>query len=356
MPRPAASRRSSPPTATCATADVSLSQALFTWGQVGAAIRGAKLGIASAEDDLRQARQSARRDVTAAFYDVLLARELAVITRDTVSQREKHLEEARRKSAMGTATDYDVLAAEVALANARPEAIRAANLVPTARQRLRFLLAETQREVDVTGALAAPLAPYPDYEEATRSGLENRADLASLTHRRQVLEELVKIRGADDRPRLDLQASYALREYEIAGFSSSGPAWGAGVYLSFPVFDGLATRGRVAQARSDVASAEIEEARLRDAITLAVRVAVDAVREAGEIVTALSGTVTQAERLLYMAEQGYELGVKTNLEVDDAQLNVRSARGSLAIAQRDYLVALVNLEWVKGTLEPPPAP
>jgi outer membrane protein TolC len=337
-------------------ADLSLSQALFTWGQVGAAIRGAKLGIASAEDDLRHARQSARRDVSAAFYDVLLARELADITRDTVTQREKHLEEARRKSAMGTATDYDVLAAEVALANARPEAIRAANLVPTARQRLRFLLAETQRDVDVTGALAAPLAPYPDYEEATRSGLENRADLASLTHRRQVLEELVKIRGADDRPRLDLQASYALREYEIAGFSSSGPAWGAGVYLSFPVFDGLATRGRVAQARSDVAAAQIEEARLRDAITLAVRVAVDAVREAGEIVTALSGTVTQAERLLYMAEQGYELGVKTNLEVDDAQLNVRSARGSLAIAQRDYLVALVNLEWVKGTLEPPPAP
>ena len=122
------------------------------------------------------------------------------------------------------------------------------------------------------------------------------------------------------------------------------------------MFDGLATRGRVAQARSDVASAEIEEARLRDAIALSVRVAVDAVREAGEIVTALSSTVTQAERLLFMAEKGYELGVKTNLEVDDAQLNVRSARGSLAIAQRDYLVALVNLEWVKGTLEPPPAP
>ncbi len=334
-------------------AELSLSQALFTWGQVGAAIRGARYGIASAEDSLQYARQTAQRDVSAAFYDVLLARDLAVIAQDTLRQKEKHLDEARRKNAVGTATDYDVLAAEVALANARPEVIRAVNAVSTSRERLRFLLAETKRDVDVVGSLAVAVGTYPDYAEATASGLENRPDLQALMHRRQVAEELVKIRGADDRPRLDLQASYALRRYELAGFASSGPAWNAGVYFSFPVFDGFATRGRVAEARSDLASASIDEANLRDAITLAVRVAVDAVREAGEIVNALSGTVSQAERLLYMAEQGYELGVKTNLEVDDAQLNLKMARGNLAKAQRDYLAAQVTLEWVTGTLVPP---
>ena len=333
-------------------AEVSLSQALFTWGQVGAAIRGARYGIAYAEDGLNHARQSARRDVSTAFYDVLLAREFAAITQDTVRQKEKHLDEARRKNTVGTATDYDVLAAEVALANARPEAIRAANQVSTSRERLRFLLAETKRDVEVTGSLAVAVGTYPDYAEATASGLENRADLAALMHRRQVAEELVKIRGGDDRPRLDLQASYALRRYELAGLTSSGPVWNAGVYLSFPVFDGLATRGRVAEAKSDLASVVIDEANLRDAITLAVRVAVDAVREAGEIVNALSGTVSQAERLLFMAEKGYELGVKTNLEVDDSQLNLKLAKGNLAKAQRDYLVAQIDLEWVKGTPAP----
>jgi HAE1 family hydrophobic/amphiphilic exporter-1 len=47
---------------------------------------------------------------------------------------------------------------------------------------------------------------------------------------------------------------------------------------------------------------------------------------------------------------GYEYGVKTKLEVDDAQLNLRSARSNLASAERDYRVALTNLEWVAGTL------
>jgi HAE1 family hydrophobic/amphiphilic exporter-1 len=80
---------------------------------------------------------------------------------------------------------------------------------------------------------------------------------------------------------------------------------------------------------------------------------VDAVREAGEILKALSGTVKQAEKLLSMADTGYELGVKTFLDVQDAQLKLVEAKGSLALAQRDYLVSLVTLERVKGTLQLP---
>ena len=86
-------------------------------------------------------------------------------------------------------------------------------------------------------------------------------------------------------------------------------------------------------------------------IALEVHAALDAVREASEIVAALSGTVTQAERLLFLAEKGFELGVKTRLEVQDAELNVAASRANLARAQRDYRVARVTLDWVAGTLD-----
>ncbi len=62
------------------------------------------------------------------------------------------------------------------------------------------------------------------------------------------------------------------------------------------------------------------------------------------------GTVSQAERLLALAEKGFEYGVKTRLDVEDAELNLKQAKGNLARARRDYLVARVNLEFVKGTL------
>ena len=71
--------------------------------------------------------------------------------------------------------------------------------------------------------------------------------------------------------------------------------------------------------------------------------------EAAEIMNALSATAVQAEKLLFMAESGYEFGAKTSLDVKDAQMNLMAARGSQARAQRDYRVAWVNLEWVSGT-------
>ena len=331
------------------SSEVTLSQTVFTWGQVGAAIRGAKWAMASGNDRLRRFQQAVRRDVSAAFYDALLAKELSVIAVQNLEQKQSHLEEARRKATIGTSTDYDVLAAEVAVANARPAVIRTENLVRTARERLRFLLAE-QAEVDATGTLAAQVAPPPSYDDVLGDALKHRPELAEIEHNRQIGLELVKIYGADDKPRLDLRAAYGFQNIDILDQSSKGKAWNAGLYLSFPFFDGLKTPARVAQAKSDVETTRLNEAQLRDSVTLEVRTAVDAAVEAGEIVRALSGTVSQAERLLTMAEKGFEYGVKTNLDVQDAQLNVVQAKGNLALAQRDYQVALVNLRWVAGTL------
>ena len=123
-----------------------------------------------------------------------------------------------------------------------------------------------------------------------------------------------------------------------------------------PIFDGWRTKGRVAQARSDLSRLTLDELKLREGIALEVRTAVDAVREASEILTALGGTMKQAERLLFLAEKGFELGVKTRLDVQDAELNLMSARANLAGAQRDYRVARVNLDWVAGTLDGNAAP
>ena len=124
----------------------------------------------------------------------------------------------------------------------------------------------------------------------------------------------------------------------------------AGLFASWSLFDGYRTRGRAAQAGSDVRTLRIEEARLLDAIALEVRDALNAVREAGEIVNALSGTADQADRLVALAEKGYEYGVKTRLEVDDAQLNRSRAVGNLARARRDYLVAGAALRHATGTI------
>ncbi len=332
-----------------ATAELGLTQALFTWGQVGAAIEAAREGMDSAAAQLEQQRQVVARDVTAAFYDVLLARELVDIAAENLAQKERHLGDARARFELGTATDFDVLSAEVGVKNARPEVIRAGNAVANARKRLALLLAQ-EREVDAVGSLEARVTAQPRPEAALAEALARRSDLRALEHRSAGFGDLVTIAEAGDKPRLDLAAGYGHTWIDLAEMSSNGTSWNAGLYLSFPIFDGFRTKGRVVEAKSELAMAELDEATLRQTIALEVQAALDAVAEAAEVLDALVGTVDQADRLVEMAEQGYQLGVKTKLEVDDAQLALIQARGGLARAQRDYHVARVYLAYVTGAL------
>lgn len=331
-------------------AELHLNQTLFSWGKIAAAIRGAEEGLKTAEDRLRLYQQAARRETTVAFYDVLLAKELRALAHSNLQQKERHLAEAQKRLSAGVATDYDLLAAQVAADNARPEVIRSENRIRTAKERLRLVLALDGGEIDVAGNLESAPVPVPGFEEALLIARSKRPELSELRHRNGIYRELVHIAAAGNKPTLDLSGGAGWRQLEAAGQTFDGAAWQVAVNLTFPFFDGFRTKGRVQQARSELRTGELEEAQQMDAVSLEVRNAGFAVTEAEQIVKALTGTVRQAERLLAMAEQGYQLGVKIRLEVEDAELNVVQARSNLARARRDYRVALVNLAWATGTL------
>ncbi len=339
-----------PPGSNRYAAQLAVTQPLYSSGVVSAGIRAAKVALLSADDRLRTARQDALREVYAAFHDVLLAGELARIAERNRDQKARHLDEARKKHSAGTATDYDVLVSEVALQNAMPEVLRTGNLVRLSRERLRFLLGRGEREVDAKGDLSAAVGEYPDYGKTLAAAIGNRPELADLRHRTAIAGELLTIAKAGNKPKLNFQGALGYQDLDYGVFGIDGRSWSAGAFASWPLFDGYRTRGQVAQARSDAAALRIEEARLLDSIALQVRDAVNAVREAGETVLALTGTVGQAERLVAMAEKGFEFGVKTRLDVEDAQLNLTQAQGNLARARRDYLVAGAELRRAEGTL------
>jgi HAE1 family hydrophobic/amphiphilic exporter-1 len=330
-----------------------LKQVLFAWGQVGAAIRAAKSGLKTADDQLKLFQQAAARDVSAAFYDALLAKELAAIVRQNLEQKVRHHDEARRKYSAGTATDYDVLAAEVVVTNARPAVVRTDNLVTISLERLGILVGLEGRYLDVSGSLEIEITPSPNHGETFSVAWENRPEHADLRHRIEVQRELVTVVKAGDKPRLDLELSYGWRHLDAGEVRGDGEVTSAGIFLTFPFFDGQRTKGLVMQAQSDLRSLSLDEAKLKDTISLQVSEALNNLKESSEIVHALSGTVVQAERLVNMAEEGFIYGVKTNLDVQDAQFNLNEARGNLAKARRDYLVAQVTLKWVMGILSLP---
>lgn len=329
------------------TANANLTQALFTWGQIGAAIKAANYDKAASEDQYREARQLALREASTTFYDLLLTMELERVERDNLAQKRRHLEETERKHQMEVATDYDVLAARVALTNAKPPLVQAENNIRLARDRLRYYMG-LQDDFEVAGSLTCePKTPEP-LAQVLEAARVNRPEVAFYESRVGVFKELLTVAKGGNKPRLDFKGNLGWTSFGDLEGDSPGEHWDAGVFLSVPLFEGFQTKGRVIQAQSRLSTTELEMRRLLDRIALDAREAINRVEEAVQVEKALSATTAQAERLLKMAETGYQHGVKTKLEVDDAEFNLLSARSNLARAQHDYLVANTRLLWVKG--------
>ncbi|MBF0099923.1 MAG: efflux RND transporter permease subunit [Desulfobacterales bacterium] len=331
--------------------EAKISQVIFTWGQVSAAIRGAKSLISATAEEFTMIKQATIRDVSIAFYDILLAKEMHTLALQNISQKQRHLDEARKKFSAGTATDYDVLAAEVALNNAKPEAIQAENAIVIALEHLFFLLGTRDEIQDITGNLDVNVTAYPLFEETFTIAQQNRPEINFLKRQLEVAIEKVIINRGLNKPRVDFQSYYGYRDLTLGKSSADGDAWSLGIYLTYPFYDGEKTQGLSIQAESELKSLQLDIKKIHDTLILQVREAVHAVKEAGEIVQALTGTVSQAEKLLFMAEKGYEYGAMTRLNVEDAELNLKQSRSNLAKGRRDYLASCIKLSWVMGIIE-----
>lgn len=334
---------------TVSALDLTLSQPLYTWGKLSAAIRAAEIGLSTADEELRRANQNLVRDVAVAFWDLVLAKELHAVAADDLEMKRRHADEAHRRFRGGVATEYDTLAADVALANARPEVIRSENRIRIARERLRTLLC-IDAEVDVTGTLEVLPEPPPTIGMVRETAFARRPDLRFQERRTGVFRELLTIASAEGKPRLDLKGSAGLHRFDSGGADGSGPAWNVGLFFTFPFFDGFRGDGLRMQADADLRREEIGLERLKDAVTLQLEEALSSLREATELLKAVETTVERARRLVSMAEKGYELGVKTRIEVEDAQSNLLRARTAELEARRNWRVARIMLDWSMGVL------
>ena len=129
-------------------AGVGLNQVIYTFGQVESAIRAAKIGLKTADDQLKISQQAVIKDVSAAFYDLLLAKELNKLAQENLEQKKRIHEESKKKAALGVGTDFDVLVSRVAMENARPEVIRTTNLIQQSRMKFAFQMGLSNEKVD----------------------------------------------------------------------------------------------------------------------------------------------------------------------------------------------------------------
>jgi outer membrane protein TolC len=136
-------------------------------------------------------------------------------------------------------------------------------------------------------------------------------------------------------------------DYDNIG-SSDFESWRVGVALSFTVFDGLRTSGRIMQFQSQILQNDLSRQYLENEIQLEIEKSLKELQRAYKSLEAANVAKEQANEALKVAEDNFELNAATQLEVLDSEEGVRQAELTVAQAKRDGLVSLATLKYLIG--------
>jgi outer membrane protein len=335
------------------SASLTAVQPLYQGGRAWTAYRVSKSYYSLANEQLRQKYSDTVYNAARAYYDAVLADEAVGVADTGVAVALNHVQATEDRYDAGLVSEYDVLRARVELTNLETAQRGAIDLrMASIRYLLMLLNLPPDTEVALTDRLSLDLEVY-DLEESLVAAENKRPEIAQLEMTRRLAEDNVKIARAGDNPSVFFTASYEDYSYEFSlDFSEDWRQLGMlNLSLSWPIFDGFETRGRVRQARADLYKAELNKARLSESIDVEVRGAYDALKTAEATVRSQKDNVTLAERGLEIAQARYDAGLMSNLEVLDAQAALTQARLGYYQSLRGYALAKLNIRRARGELD-----
>ena len=337
------------------SAQVQISQLLYQGGRVSAAVRAAKFSDKIAVLGFQKAVADTILDVRKAFYQILLNKALADVREQSVTLLEQQLLDAQSRYDVGSIPKFNVLRAEVELANAKPPLIRAHNDLRISKESLVKLLAIDSAvqtndftPINFEGKLVYEHRAW-ELSTALQQGLEHRPELLQAEQQIGVAKANVKVASSGYKPEASVFGNYGWHDNTFANDPDvTREGWTAGASVTWALFDGMVTRGKVTEARAQLEEAHLDYADTRRQVELEVRQGYSDYLQTLELIEAQKKTVEEAEESLRLAEARFRAGTGTQLDVLSAQTALSDARSNEVQALHDYNVAIATLERVTG--------
>ncbi len=326
---------------------LSLQQSIFTWGRLRNNYSISRLDLQSEEENYNRDKQSITYEVKSSFYSALLLRELIRVREEALKNIQEHLKTVELRYKAGQASEFDLLRAKVQLANAKPPLLQAKQAYDLALSSFKNILGLSQEtQIELEGELLFSQIDV-DLEEATQKALSKRPELRSLDIRKKIARKGLALAKAGNKPSLLGIANYSY-ENPFYGERKWDTDWNFTISLSFPLFDGFATRSKVNQAKSDLSQLDIGEKDLKEGIKLEVKDAVTSLNLARETILSQEENVKQAKESLRIARIQYAQGMITSLEEMDTELALTYAQVNYLQALTDYLIAQAKYDKAVG--------
>jgi outer membrane protein len=332
-------------------ANIQITQSIYEGGRVKAALRASKLTKQQAIANYNTTVADTLLGVQLAYNDTLLAGEQIGVQEASINLLTRELQDTTNRFEAGTVPKFNVLRAQVELANARPRLIRARNAYRIAKNNLANQLGyNIPRETleDIPMQLTDKLEAQPlqiDLSAAIGKALQQRTELVALRTAEGLQRENIINQKAGYKPSVQIFGGYQSRNSSFSDeLTRDVSGWIAGAQAQWNIFDGGLTRGRVieAESRHERARLDVEDASRR--VELEVRTAYSNFIESQEVLESQKKVVEEAEEALRLAEARFGAGTTTQTDVLSAQTALTDARTIQIQALHGYAVSRARLE------------
>jgi outer membrane protein len=336
-------------------ATISASQPLYRPGNWAGYQQGLKqLDLAQAQ--LTSADQDLVVRVSQAYFDVLAAQDNLTFVKAQKAAVAEQLASAKRNFEVGTSTITDTREAQARFDLVTAQEIAAENDLRVRQMALDQLVGLSDarpqplaQPLALPALLPADVNAWVQQSETSHPGIKQSQialDVAQLETRKA---------EAGHKPTLDLTASYsAIKNLDGTSITPVGSRVNAGtVGLSFnlPLFAGFSTQNRIKEtlALEEKARNDLEGA--KRAVALGTRTAFFGVLSGQSQVRALEAAEASSQSALDANKLGYQVGVRINIDVLNAQSQLFDTKARLAKARYDVLVGGLKLRQANGTLK-----
>jgi outer membrane protein TolC len=333
------------------TLGLNLQQNLFAGGRIAAQVDVSEAGRRAAEIEVNAQEAQVTLDVTQAYYDAALADRLVVIADSALAQAESTLRQVQANHGAGSASEFELLRAQVTRDNQRPIVIQRRADRDVAYFRLKQQLnLPLETELALSSAIedstALPPGVTPDAWTNPDTATVSRAPVRQSAEAVRAQEGLLRVARSQRLPQVSLISQYGKVGYPsgvFPGWNDFRDNWTIGVSASIPILTGGRLKGDrlVAQGNLEEAMARMEQA--KQFAALDARIAINALEQARAAWTASAGTVEQAQRAYGIAEVRYREGLSTQVELSDARLLLQQAMANRATTARNLQIARVRL-------------
>lgn len=334
-----------------ASTALTINQPIYTGGRVAAAVSAAEADILAGRENLRRIESQVLSNVITAYVDVRRDQQALTIRQENVNVLSRQLDESRARFDVGEITRTDVAQSQARLAAAQSLFTQAQAQLAISRANYAAVVGRNPGDLAPEPSLATLLPS--DVDQAFTAAEQNNPQIRAAEFTAQASRARVAGARAERMPRLDLRGTATLNAGDEGRgeFEDYSRELVAGATVTVPLFTGGLNNSRVRQTieRNNTDRINIEGAR---------RQVLQNLTQVWNQLTAARANISSTEQQVAAARiaqegtrQEQQVGLRTTIDVLNAEQELRQAELAQVSARRDEYVAAALVLGNMGRLE-----